>query len=245
MKRMRIQQGLAMVEFTIILPVLLILLLSILELGRAFYLYSEQEKLSRNSTRYLANVIGSGTTGVYSLTDSKVANASNLIVYGTISTGNNSLLPSLTTDHVSVTFSNNYVQVEVAYPFQPVLTTLPNFFSGDDISLNFTMTSSYTMRGAVMKSLTLNKKQGGITIVEFSIVAVLFFIIIFAIIEFGRLMFTWHVHNETSRRTARLASVCQVTTAEQADILTHAIVDKVQLQHFPPNNINIKYLRNK
>ncbi|EAS44369.1 TadZ/CpaE protein [Photobacterium profundum] len=93
-----------------------------------------------------------------------------------------------------------------------------------------------------MKSLTLNKKQGGITIVEFSIVAVLFFIIIFAIIEFGRLMFTWHVLNETSRRTARLASVCQVTTAEQADILTAAIVDNVPLQNFTSNNIQIKYL---
>ncbi|MGF1875178.1 pilus assembly protein [Photobacterium frigidiphilum] len=146
MKSIRVQQGLAMVEFTIILPVLLILLLSILELGRAFYLYSELEKLSRDSTRYLANVIASGTTGVYSLTDSQIANASNLIVYGTTSTGNDSLLPSLTTDHVTVTFNNNYVQVEVVYPFQPVLTTLPNFFSGDDISLNFNMTSSYTMR---------------------------------------------------------------------------------------------------
>lgn len=146
MRSIRLQQGLAMVEFTIILPVLLILLLSILELGRAFYLYSELEKLSRDSTRYLANVIGSGTTGVYSLTDLQVANASNLVVYGTTSAGNDSLLPSLTTDHVSVTFNNNYVQVEVVYPFQPVLTTLPNFFSGDDISLNFNMTSSYTMR---------------------------------------------------------------------------------------------------
>ncbi|PSU45272.1 TadZ/CpaE protein [Photobacterium frigidiphilum] len=93
-----------------------------------------------------------------------------------------------------------------------------------------------------MKLLTLNNKQHGITIVEFSIVAVLFFIIIFAIIEFGRLMFTWHVLNETSRRTARLASVCQVTTAEQADILTAAIVDNVPLQNFTSNNIQIKYL---
>jgi Flp pilus assembly protein TadG len=146
MKSIRFQQGLAMVEFTIILPVLLILLLSILELGRAFYQYSELEKLSRDSTRYLANVIASGTTGVYSLTDSQVTQASNLIVYGTISVGNDSLLPSLTTNHVSVTLDNNYVQVEVAYPFQPVLSVLPNFFSGDDTSLNFTMTSSYTMR---------------------------------------------------------------------------------------------------
>jgi hypothetical protein len=93
-----------------------------------------------------------------------------------------------------------------------------------------------------MKSITLNKKQDGITIVEFSIVAVLFFIIIFAIIEFGRLMFTWHVLNETSRRTARLVSVCQVTTAEQADILTAAIIDNVPLQNFTSNNIQIKYL---
>ncbi|MGF1872632.1 TadE/TadG family type IV pilus assembly protein [Photobacterium indicum] len=93
-----------------------------------------------------------------------------------------------------------------------------------------------------MKSLTLNKRQRGITIVEFSIVATLFFIIIFAIIEFGRLMFTWHVLNETSRRTARLASVCQVTTAEQADILTAAIINDVPLPNFTANNIQIIYL---
>lgn len=146
MKRLRVQQGLAMVEFTIILPVLLILLLSILELGRAFYQYSELEKRSRDSTRYLANIMASGTDGDYSLTDSQIANASNLVVYGTISAGNDSLLSSLTTDHVSVTLNGNYVQVEVAYPFQPVLSVLPNFFSGNDTSLNFTMTSSYTMR---------------------------------------------------------------------------------------------------
>ncbi|CAG22478.1 TadE/TadG family type IV pilus assembly protein [Photobacterium profundum] len=93
-----------------------------------------------------------------------------------------------------------------------------------------------------MKPLTLNKKQHGITIVEFSIVATLFFIIIFAIIEFGRLMFTWHVLNETSRRAARLASVCQVTTNEQADILTAAIIDDVPLPNFTVNNIQIIYL---
>jgi hypothetical protein len=93
-----------------------------------------------------------------------------------------------------------------------------------------------------MKPLTLKKKQHGITIVEFSIVAVLFFIIIFAIIEFGRLLFTWHVLNETSRRTARLVSVCQVTTDEQADILTAAIINDVPLPNFTANNIQIIYL---
>jgi hypothetical protein len=93
-----------------------------------------------------------------------------------------------------------------------------------------------------MKPLMLNKKQHGITIVEFSIVAVLFFIIIFAIIEFGRLMLTWHVLNETSRRTARLVSVCQVTTDEQADILTAAIINDVPLPNFTANNIQIIYL---
>ncbi|MGF1759201.1 pilus assembly protein [Photobacterium sagamiensis] len=86
------------------------------------------------------------------------------------------------------------------------------------------------------------KKQNGVTIVEFTIVASLFFILIFSIIEFGRLMFTWHTLNETSRRTARLASVCQVSTAEQTDIISTALIDSVSLPNFTAANIQLRYL---
>ncbi|MGF1759200.1 pilus assembly protein [Photobacterium sagamiensis] len=145
MKPTKHMKGLAMVEFTIILPILLFLLFSILELGRAFFLYTELEKLSRDSTRYLAHVIGGGT-GSYALTQDLIDKTSNLAVYGNASGGSDTLLPSLSIDQVSVTLYGNHVLVEITYPFQPVLSQLPDFFSGDAISLNFNMTSSYTMR---------------------------------------------------------------------------------------------------
>lgn len=146
MKAAKSIKGLAMVEFTIILPILLFLLLSILELGRAFFLYTELEKLSRDSTRYLINTIATGSSGNYHLNQIDIDNAKNLAVYGNINGGGDARLPFLKTEQVSVTLNGSHVQVEIIYPFQPVLNQLPNFFSGDAISLNFNMTSSYTMR---------------------------------------------------------------------------------------------------
>ena len=93
-----------------------------------------------------------------------------------------------------------------------------------------------------MHTFTSLKNQKGSTLVEFSIIAGLFFMLIFAIIEFGRLLFTWHVLNETSRRTARLASVCQVSTTEQQDIKLASIVNNVPLPNFSVNNIRLVYL---
>ena len=93
-----------------------------------------------------------------------------------------------------------------------------------------------------MHTFTSLKNQKGSTLVEFSIIAGLFFMLIFAIIEFGRLLFTWHVLNETSRRTARLASVCQISTAEQQDIKLASIVNNVPLPNFSVNNIRLVYL---
>ncbi|MDX1302221.1 TadE family protein [Photobacterium sp.] len=86
------------------------------------------------------------------------------------------------------------------------------------------------------------RKQHGVTIVEFTIVASLFFILIFAIIEFGRLMFTWHTLNETTRRAARIASVCQVSATEQTDVITSAFIDSVPLPNFTAANIELRYL---
>ena len=86
------------------------------------------------------------------------------------------------------------------------------------------------------------KGQNGTTLVEFTIIASLFFILIFSIIEFGRLLFTWHILNETSRRAARVATVCQITTAEQQETITSAIIQNVPLPNFTSSNINLVYL---
>ncbi|MGF1734573.1 TadE/TadG family type IV pilus assembly protein [Photobacterium satsumensis] len=93
-----------------------------------------------------------------------------------------------------------------------------------------------------MNTFTFVKREKGSTLVEFSIIAGFFFMLIFAIIEFGRLLFTWHVLNETSRRTARLATVCQITTAEQQDIKLASIVENVPLPGFSANNIQLVFL---
>lgn len=94
-----------------------------------------------------------------------------------------------------------------------------------------------------MKKINQKKhKQQGIALVEFTIVATLFFLVIFSIIEFGRLLFTWHALNEISRRSARLATVCQVTAPEQLDAITAAVMDDIPLPNFSVNNIQIRYL---
>ncbi|MEJ2762563.1 TadE/TadG family type IV pilus assembly protein [Photobacterium sp. MCCC 1A19761] len=142
----RSEHGLAMVEFTILLPLLLLILMSILELGRAFYTYTELEKLTRDCTRYLLNEISKDTTTTYALTQDQIDAASNLAVYGSVNGGSNAALPALNTDQISITQKSNHIQVEITYPYQPVLASIPSFFSTDAISLNFNMTSSYTMR---------------------------------------------------------------------------------------------------
>lgn len=52
------------------------------------------------------------------------------------------------------------------------------------------------------------KTQRGMHTVEFAIIGAMFFVLLFAAIEFGRLMFTWNTLDEASRRGARVAVVC-------------------------------------
>lgn len=63
-------------------------------------------------------------------------------------------------------------------------------------------------------------KSNGMYTVEFAIVGSLFFLLFFAAIEVSRLLFTWNVLTEVSRRGARLATVCNILTAPQSDSQT-------------------------
>jgi len=68
------------------------------------------------------------------------------------------------------------------------------------------------------------KQQRGLLTVEFAIVSLVFFIVLFMLIEFGRILFTWNVLDEITRRGARLAAVCPVTTTP--DVGTPGIFDR-------------------
>lgn len=51
--------------------------------------------------------------------------------------------------------------------------------------------------------------------VEFAIVAVLFFALLLAIMDFGRLLFTWNAAAEATRWGARIAVVCDKPTPDE------------------------------
>jgi hypothetical protein len=87
---MKRQQGTALVEFALILPLLLILTFSVTELGRAYYQYNLLAKSVREAARYLsvrsANV--------------DVAKAKNIIVYGNPGGGSTPVVPGLSLSNV-------------------------------------------------------------------------------------------------------------------------------------------------
>lgn len=56
----------------------------------------------------------------------------------------------------------------------------------------------------------MKSKQAGLTSVEFALVGTVLLLVIFAVIETGRLMWVWETLTEATRRGARVAAVCPV-----------------------------------
>ena len=76
----------------------------------------------------------------------------------------------------------------------------------------------YLSKAPVDRKLTLSgvdkclgaRQQRGLYVVEFAIVGGIFFLVLFAVIEVGRLLFTWNILADVTRRAARIAAVCPV-----------------------------------
>ncbi|MGZ8160540.1 MAG: TadE/TadG family type IV pilus assembly protein [Methylobacter sp.] len=64
----------------------------------------------------------------------------------------------------------------------------------------------------------MRHQQKGLYIVEFALVAALFFVLLFGVIEFARTLFVWNTLTEATRRGARLAAVCPVGHASIANV---------------------------
>jgi Flp pilus assembly protein TadG len=93
MKRMtkpRIQSGVALIEFALILPFLLLLSITAFEMGRAIWQYNTLTKSVRDAARYLSLQ----TPGT------KMTQAKNLVVYGNVAGTGTPLAAGLTTSHV-------------------------------------------------------------------------------------------------------------------------------------------------
>ncbi|MEY2921134.1 MAG: hypothetical protein RL261_2439 [Pseudomonadota bacterium] len=79
--------------------------------------------------------------------------------------------------------------------------------------------------------------QSGVTTVEFAIVGLVLLTTLFAIIEFGRIVFTYNVLQEGARRAARVAAVCAVNDPA---IATTAIL--LPLPNLTTDNVETAYL---
>ncbi|MFS1865893.1 TadE family protein [Vibrio breoganii] len=83
----------------------------------------------------------------------------------------------------------------------------------------------------MMRITEFKKKQSGLAVVEFTIVATFFLVFLFAIFEFGRFLFSLQMLNEVTRKAARLASVCYIVDKQKlgdldlGDIYSRAPID--------------------
>ncbi|MWV12628.1 pilus assembly protein [Pseudomonas sp. R-28-1W-6] len=72
----------------------------------------------------------------------------------------------------------------------------------------------------------MNRRQmRGVYVVEFAIIGLLLFIVLIGVLEMGRLFFTVNALNESARRGARLASVCDI---QDVRILRRAIFNAAE-----------------
>lgn len=146
------QRGIAIVETVIALPLLLLLLLAVGELGRAMYQYNTLQKTARDAVRYLADAAICDDTGVIKInpdTCGVTAMTENLAVYGSpvAPESGDALLPGLETEDVDLDNTATHVTVTVTYEYLPLFAPIPSFgFGEQDIAVPTTFTVSATMR---------------------------------------------------------------------------------------------------
>ena len=146
------QKGLAIVEVTIVLPLLFLLALAAAEFGRMIEQYNVLTKQLQDGARYLSARAVVGSTGIIDLSNplvsQAVAETQNLVVYGYISANGQPLLKDMTTDDITFPATvAGHIHVQAEYQYLPVFNALFSMFGfGDDIAVNIPLRSSVVMR---------------------------------------------------------------------------------------------------
>ena len=142
-----------MIEFALLLPFLILLFASAVEMGRMFYTYTTLQKSTEVGARFLSSQ--PVTNGVYASGD--INKAKNLVVCGVASNQADgcsttpSVAKNLTTANVTITppgtaVATRYVTVTISYPYQPLMFNLGSLTNSANLSLNFTFTPGIKMR---------------------------------------------------------------------------------------------------
>ena len=115
------------------LPFLALMALAVVELGRGMYQYNTLSKAVHDGARYLSdNAVN--TIGEININDALRLQTQQVVVYGTIDTSGNKVLPDLTIADVDVTQEflplfdggviDNHVRVTARYTFTPLFPAL-------------------------------------------------------------------------------------------------------------------------
>lgn len=142
------QRGVAVIEFALILPVLLMLLLASAELGRAFYQYNTLTKAVRDGARYLSDNALNGA-GVIDLGSGITAATKNMVVFGNSAGSGSALLDSLTINDITInTVDTRHLKVTASFTYTPIFAAgIPTFGADSQtISTAFTLQSATTVR---------------------------------------------------------------------------------------------------
>lgn len=136
------QQGLAAVEFIITIPVILLILIAITEVGNAFIRYNTLNKMVQNGIRYATTDI-TGTSSYDQIAD--VDKIKNIVVYGstTIGDGATAIVDGISTSDVSVTHASGYVTVTINHTYSPMMGAFST-----DVNFAFPLNASAMMRTA-------------------------------------------------------------------------------------------------
>ncbi len=154
------QRGVAAVEFTIMLPMLLLMVFVTAELGRALYQYSELTRLVRGACRYLSITAIPDSSSLDSSFDNGctddsdcdclgcISDTKDILIYGQVG-GTVPLLYGLSKDDVTISgdSTTTRVTISVDYDWQPLFgERISGFGFGQGIDLGFNFNVSYTMR---------------------------------------------------------------------------------------------------
>jgi len=160
------QKGVAAIEFTIMLPILLLMVLATAEIGRAIYQYSYLTRMVRDASRYLSVTAIPDTEGSLAASfdnncdlgddcnldcNNCISETKDLLVYGKVG-GAVPLLYGLSTSDVIISGSpaTNIVVVSVDYNWQPLFgDRISGFGIGDGIDLSFNFNVSHAMRAGL------------------------------------------------------------------------------------------------
>ncbi|MGR5118537.1 TadE/TadG family type IV pilus assembly protein [Vibrio astriarenae] len=116
------QKGLAAVEFLVSIPVILLILVGMTELGNALIRYNTLNKMAQSGIRYATSDI-QGTATYDQVADHTAIK--NMVVYGSTGGGSTSMVDGVTTGDVSVTHAGGYVTITISHNYTPVLGAFP------------------------------------------------------------------------------------------------------------------------